>query len=269
MKIATRILCLGIFLAGMPLVSRSAPVLFDNFDTYADTAAFDTVWTDNAGAGLSLNTATFASSPNSVWNANYATAVASSREHMTAVSAFTLNFSFDFYDYTGQANSRDYAHLYSRNGDLFTGGLNNILRIGKYNNITTTKYYGYSYLISGVIAGNGASDPALSGGWFALGGAPDRSIGWHEARITGEADPLNPGRAIYKFYIDGVLGGSLANAAAPDYNWVVLGSGLTTASAIAFDNVSVVAVPEPSALLFGLLGMAAVVCLKRLRFRRS
>ncbi len=86
-----------------------------------------------------------------------------------------------------------------------------------------------------------------------------RSTGWHDAEITGEADPLNAGKAIYRFYIDGVLGGSLSGAAAPSYNWLVLGSGLTTASPIAFDNVDVLVVPEPSALAFGFLGAAALL----------
>lgn len=263
MKIALRFLCLGFFLAAMPRVSPAASVLFDNFDSYANNADFNAAWTINAASGLSLDTVDFVSFPNSAVNPTYTNA-ASSREQMAPVDALLLNFSFRFYDYTG-VNSRDYAQLYSRAGNSWTDPVNNILRIGKYNSIATSKYYGYIFLSSGVTPGDGAS--ALASGWFALGGAADRSVGWHEAQIIGEADPANAGKALYLFYIDGVLGGSLANATAPNYNWAVLGSGLTTASPIAFDDVSVAAIPEPSAFVLSLLGMAALVYRRRLQCR--
>lgn len=259
-----RLFCLSTLLASMVFVPSTAPGFFDNFDGYADTAAFEAAWMDSTGPGLSLNTTTYASGPNAVWNPGYVTNAAASRRQFTPVDALKLEFSFSFYDSTTD-NGRDYAQLYSKNG-AWANATANILRIGKYNSITTSKYYGYTFLSSGVILGDGAT--SLTSGYFALGGAANRSVGWHEARITGEADPDHAGMALYKFYIDGVLGGSLANAADRDFDWIVLGSGLTSASAIVFDDVRFEAIPEPSAPLLGFLGMVALVCLRRLRRQR-
>jgi hypothetical protein len=253
MRVMSSIVVLSATLA---LTATAAADFSDNFDSYADNTAFAAAWTINAGPGLVLNTAEYVSAPNSVVNPS--TNAASSRMQIADISASLLDYSFQFYDYSGQANSRDYGMLYSRAGAGGWGdGLNNLLAIGKNNNIVTTKYYGRVSTSATAIYGDGASTPVST--WFALGGAADRSIGWHTAEITGAPDPNNAGMVIYKFYVDGVLGGSVANVADFNYNWVVLGSGLTTATPIAFDDVNVMTIPEPSTLVLGLLGMLGLV----------
>jgi hypothetical protein len=261
MRVMNRIV--AILSVTLALTATARADFSDNFDSYADNTAFAAAWTINAGAGLVLNTAEYVSAPNSVVNPG--TAAASSRIQMANIPASQLDYSFEFYDYSIDY-SRDYGMAYSRAGAGGWGdGLNNLLAIGKFNNIVTTKYFGRVSTSATAVYGDGASTPVST--WFALGGGPDRSVGWHTAEITGAPDPNNAGMVIYKFYIDGVLGGSVANVADFNYNWVVLGSGLSTTTPIAFDDVSVVTIPEPSALVLGLLGVFGLA-LGRLALRR-
>ena len=247
---------------GAALTLTAQADLYDNFDSYANDAAFDAAWTVSVGTGLDLNTAEFVSGPNSVKNPG--TTAQQSRIAMTPVAANLLDFSFSFYDYqTG--NSRDYGMVYSRaGGGAWTDSLNNLLAIGKNNNITTTKYYARVSTATGAVYADGAA--SVTATWFALGGAADRSVGWHTAQITGEDDPNNAGKVLYNFYIDGILGGSVGNVANLNYNWTVLGSGLSTApNGLAFDNVSVSTVPEPSSLGFVALGLGVLAMVRKFR----
>jgi hypothetical protein len=61
--------------------------------------------------------------------------------------------------------------------------------------------------------------------WFALDdpGAPDCSVGWHEARVLGS---LDGGLAQYEFYIDGLLSKTATSTVTDLFNWIVMGSGL-------------------------------------------
>lgn len=259
MKIGNSLVTAGVMMA---LAFAASADLIDDFDSYADNAALTTAWTVNAGAGLVLNTSESVSAPNSVVNPG--TDAASIRRNMPSIPASDLNFSFQFYDYDG-GFARDYGMLYSRNGDEWTGGLNNLLAIGKFNNVLTNHYFARVAYATGATYGDGA---VVNGTWFALTGGPTRSVGWHTAQVLGEPDPVNVGKVIYKFYIDGVLGGSAGNLADIDYNWTVLGSGLSTApSGIAFDDVRVV--PEPPTLLFGVFGLAGAALLRRFRVPRG
>jgi len=225
--------------------------LFENFDSYTSTAQFEAVWVDSTGTGLELNTAVFASGPNSVKNPG--TATAASRRSMSLVPANKISISYDFYDFDG-LNARDYVQIQSRVGTDFTGGLNNLLAIGKYNTITGNKYYARVSTATGAVYGDGIGTVAST--WFQLNAATvNKAIGWHNATILGMDSVAYPGKVKYEFYLDGILGGSVDNLSNMDYNWVVLGSGLTTApSGLAFDNIDIHVVPEPSSLAFALLG---------------
>lgn len=258
MRAVSSILTAGLVIL---LAATANAMLIDNFDSYADNAALMTAWTANVGAGLALNTSESVSAPNSVKNPG--TLGASMRQHMSAIPASALDFSFDFYDYDG-GYDRDYGMMYARTGDQWSGGLNNLMAVGKNNNILTNRYFArVAFGTTTSVYGDGATAP-VSGGWFGLGGGPSRSVGWHTAQVTGEPDPLNPGQVVYKFYIDGTLGGSVSNQADVEYNWVVMGSGLApTVNPLAFDNV--MAVPEPSALALGMVGLAGASFLRRRR----
>ena len=261
----TKSLFVGVAISAL-LIQNAKADFYDNFDSYADSTAFGAAWTDTVGTGLELNTAEFVSGPNSVKNPG--TTAQQSRIAMPNKSATDISFSFSFYDYS-TANARDYGMVYSRaGGGAWTDGLNNLLAIGKFNTIAGTRYYGRVSTATGGIYGDGASTPAST--WFQLGigvsGYPVPSVGWHTAEITGTPDPINSGKVIYKFYIDGILGGSVANLNSVDYNWVVLGSGLSTApSGIAFDDVTVSSVPEPSAFAFTAVALGALVAIRRFR----
>jgi len=248
------------------LITTAQADLFDNFDSYASEAAFDAAWIPTAGTGLDLNTSEFLSGPNSAKNPG--TTPQQARAAMSSKAGTDLNFSFSFYDYNA-GNARDFGAVYSRGGGgAWTDSLNNILAIGKYNTIAGTRYYGRVSTATGGIYGDGAGTPAST--WFQLGigvsGYPTPTVGWHTASITGTPDPVNSGKVIYSFFIDGLLGGSVANLNSVGYNWVVLGSNLSTApSGIAFENVSVTSVPEPGMLGFAALGMGALVLVRKFR----
>ncbi len=113
-------------------------------------------------------------------------------------------------------------------GTDYSGSLQQLLAIGSTAILQAASISRGSHLRREGWTGDGATAPA--GTWFQLGGAGDKSIGWHNARILGMADLGNPGMVRYEFYIDGLLGGSVANLndRSVSFNWLVLGSGLTT-----------------------------------------
>ncbi len=119
-----------------------------------------------------------------------------------------------------------------------SGTLQQILAVGHYGSVTTTKY-------DGRVAFGGPN-------WFALDdpAAPDRSVGWHEARILGSLAGLT---AQYQFYIDGILSKTVSSTVTDPFNWVVMGSGLTSIYGMWYDDV-LVTVPEPSTFALSLLG---------------
>jgi hypothetical protein len=180
---------------------------------------------------------------------------------MQPIAGNSIRISYDFYD-ADAAVARDYLVVQSRVGTDFSGGLNNLLAIGKYNNITGNKYYGRVSTATGAVYGDGAS--AANATWFQLGGATDRSVGWHSAEIIGASSVAYADKVQYSFYIDGVLGGTVDNCALFDYNWVVLGSGLSTVgSPIAMDNLRVTLIPEPSSIALVFLGGLSLLLRKR------
>jgi hypothetical protein len=238
---------------GSTLAMNTRADLIDNFDSYTSQAQFEAVWTDSTGTGLTLNTAEFDSSPNSVKNPG--TAAQASRQFFSPINASSISISYDFYDYDAGNGARDFLQVQARSGTEFTGGLANLLAIGKYNTISGTKYYGRVSTATGAVYGDGAGTPVST--WFQLSASsPDKSVGWHSATILGMDSTAFSGKVRYEFYIDGILGASVDNLNAVDYNWAVLGSGLSTApSGIAFDNVAIIqVVPEPSAAALALLG---------------
>jgi hypothetical protein len=216
----------------------------DNFDSYADQAAFNAVWTQTGTYGnCLLSTAQADTAPNSIYQDTVARG--SYRTVGSDIALANLYFSFRFYDGTGSsADGRSYGMVYSKVGGTWGGATNQILAIGKYNSTTAKKYYGR-------VAFGGLN-------WFTLDLAPDRSVGWHTAEIIGKAD------GTVDFVIDGVVGAN-KTVATQNFNLVAMGSGLAGNSGLYFDNVTVgstLVTPEPSSMLAlasGLIGMAGFI----------
>lgn len=238
-----RLLVLSAALVAASAMTAGAQTLWtENFDSYADQAALNAVW-ETSGTPVSLTSDQAASAPNSVYQGT--TAMQSRRAFGTPVLASQLDFSVDFYDEMGTGSlARAYAMVYARGGDgLWTDGLDQLIAVGKYNSVITPKYF--------------ARVAFGSSNWFVLEQGPDRSVGWHTARIVG-----NAANSTFDFYIDGILSGTAPLGADVTFDWVVLGSGLTSTHGMNFDNVSVGVVPEPGSLLAlagGLSGFAGLV----------
>lgn len=255
-------LCAGV--AGGIAVSAHAQVLLqDNFDSYADQAAFEAVWTTVSSNAMTLDSSLSASSPNSV---TQGAGTQSSYQAFTSTSGNILDVTFDLYDPAATNEGRSYLALQSRTGDLYSDGLNQLIAFGRYNNVSGgTYYYGRVAFGSGIVLGDGASD--LTSSWFLLGGASaTTSIGWHEMRLLGMPDADNPTTHMkLEFYVDGDLAGSVANVANQDYNLLVLGSNLTSSAAggASFDNVSVIPEPSTYAAIFGGLALVGAFVYRR------
>lgn len=235
--------------------SHAAVLVQDNFDGYADQAAFLAAWPAvGATASGTLSTAQAQSPPNSI---NYAATPAQRNERTFTESGVPaadsiVVFSFDFYDANADLNPyRQYANLQdgagpSSGGQLVSMGLNN-------NLISTAE--GGNYYMARILGFN-------ANAYFKLNdtGAPLRSTGWHNLAV--EISPVD-----FKFYVDGILSETVLQSAAGSvlrsYDVVRLGSGLTSTSEAFFDNVRIETVPEPSSSMVAVLGLSA--CLLRRR----
>lgn len=222
----------------------------DNFDSYADQAAFNSVWATSATA-MTLDTdgtPTPVSSPNTIAQG---TAAQQSRRAFTSVAPTDIDFSFSFYDEMGTGSlARTYGMIYARGGAGGWGdALQQLVAVGKYNSVSSPKYF--------------ARVAFSSSNWFVLAAGPDRSVGWHTARVLG-----NAGTSSFDFYIDNILSGSAPiGVPTATFNWVVMGSGLSSTHGMNFDDVSIgKIVPEPGSLLAlgaGLFGFTGLMFRRR------
>lgn len=266
-------------LAGAALLTwvgtASATVVFqDNFDSYANTAAFQAAWPGdtyvaNTNGGLVISTAQAHSGTQSVNQTNEGTGRKSSHAitPTTPTDSTPLEWSFWFYDATGTGNLRQYCTLQD-----YAPASAQLLAIGTYNsgsNFVThaaaTVSQLNSYYSARLAFGTGAP------GWFLLNGtgAPTRSIGWHEMKVVLKDTAVD-------FQIDGVsaiqgLSGAVGTftatfAVASGLSWdhVTVGSGLSSANGGAFyDDVKIETTPEPATL--AVLGLGSLLFVRRRR----
>jgi hypothetical protein len=215
--------------------------LFDTFETYADQAAFEQVWTKINDPEYYLDTG-FGNPGQSV--ALPSPSVNSLGRYyrnlgidLNPAGTDLLVFSFDFWlDPAGQASdwlqARHYAELRGYADDAFgAGALENVLAIGVSNQtdppdiFDTTKYQGRVW--SGV-------------NWQTLdeSPAPGRMSDWHEMRIQVTASQV-------RFFVDGFLAETEARPNAFGFDSVLLGSDLTAnLHAAGLDNFRVRMFPD-------------------------
>jgi hypothetical protein len=260
----------------------SATVLLnDTFDTYANQAAFQAVWTPIgtvSPTSAALSSAQFLSSPNSV-NVPGTTANSQSRNRGTFAESGTIGigdklvFSFDFYDSapTG-APARNYANLQDSTAP---SGTNQLIAMGFNNNQTgansggqfyMARILGYTVPTTADPDGGPAESVGGSGAFFKLNdfGMGARSLGWHNLKVVLTTD--DAASTDYSFYVDNQLAEKVSNvgtaASIRSYDNITLGSGLSNNSTAAyFDNVHLEFIPAavPEASSFLAVGLVAVV----------
>jgi hypothetical protein len=236
--------------------SSSAQILLnDNFDSYADQAAFQSAWSVvGATPSGTLSSLQAASPLNSIhYSTNAQRNERSFAESGVATASTIIRFSFDFYDSDAAATPyRQYANLQdgaaSSSGQLISMGL---------NNNQTTAANGGNFYMARILGYTPTDTGATAGSYFKLNADPTllRTTGWHNLAV--EISDVD-----FKFYVDGSLAKTVANALTlRSYDVVRLGSGLTATREANFDNVrvEVITVPEPSALSLAALGLGALL----------
>jgi hypothetical protein len=233
----------------------AATIFTDDFESYADTAALNTVWP----VGLGNDTMTFldagpAGSGNTSKTVH--TTNRQGRRDRTFAAPFTptatepLVVSYDLYD--AGAGGNEYNQVLAFSGatltQLISIGKSSLGDQGDPNN--PNKYQGR-------VAFPGATAGGVN--WFALN--TDRSMGWHNFMVEIFPTTVN-------FYVDGVL--DTANVPRPagvgdPFSVVRIGAGQSSLAEVAYyDNFSVTTgiVPEPGTVTMlamgGLFGLATI-----------
>jgi hypothetical protein len=253
-------------------------ILSDNFDGYANQAAFQASWPAIAGTAptsAELSSAQSVSSPNSIRVPGTAvTGQSRNRKSFTDIAPLVVGekivWSFDFYDVSSASPpARNYANLQDTTAP---GGTNQLVSMGLNNNQANGDSGGNYYMarILGYSPANGA-DPDGGPNNTALTGVSQyfklndfsvglRSTGWHNLKVEISTD--DGLSTDYAFYVDGVLAELVSNvgtaASMRQYDNIAIGSGFSNASTEAFfDNMLLYQVPEPTSLLLaGFLGLS-------------
>lgn len=258
----------------------------DNFDSYADTAAYTASWpvVGSLPTGT-ISTLQSVSPPNSISISAPASATAQ-RNQKTFYESGTLaigekiTFSFDFYDVDVSTVFRQYANLQD---GASPGSTNQLISLGINNNQTTANSGGNYYMArilgytNPTVDPDGGPNESVTGAgiYFKLNdfGVGLRSAGWHNLKVELTTDD---GIATdYSFFVDNLLAEKVSNvggaATLRSYDIIRLGAGVSSLSGATpkdafYDNVYFASVPEASSFMaVGAVGMlfAAVR-----RFRR-
>ncbi len=254
--------------------ANATVLLTDDFESYADQAAFTNVWKRTVGVGGTLST-TQSSSPTKSVNFGVSPLTLRNDRSFTetgnpsALNAIT--FSLDFYDSnSGASPYREIASLIdgagSSSGQLISLGMNNNQLSGDSGgNYYMARILGYT---ATTVDPNGGPNESSGGttvasSFFKLNDYTVglRSTGWHNLKVTITD-------TTFSFFVDGILAETVANAITlRSYDLVRLGSGLTSVNEAYIDNVLVEVnpVPEPSTFALGLLGGLGMLWMVRRR----
>lgn len=258
----TRLVLVGVL--ALASGANAAIIFSDDFDSYADQAAFNAAWNVGlAGGGGTLSTEQAYSPSNSIKQGTTGQASGKDITACWGTDAQPLEWSFKFYDSTQTANLRQFATIRDN-----APSLAQLVAMGAYNDSTLTKdaHTGASTtaaLLNTYYAVRVAFSPGTN--WFILNGpgAPTRSTGWHELKAVFKDTTV-------EFYVDGVNALSdvttsyAASAGAISFDRVTVGSGLSSANGVGYyDDVLVNQVPEPATLLLVAFGGLAIMRRRR------
>lgn len=236
--------------AALCVVSLAWADFADDFESYADTAAMQAVWTGTIGT---LDTVQ-GNPGQSIYHPGSTSNIASIPA-VTVAAAAPVVWEFDLYD-DAAGNKR----IVSRLPD--TGG--GFLDFGMYNDLVNPDDVGGAH-----VSGYGMRIYGYGGeGWRAFPGLPTTRAGWHHLKATIYADQIvfelflseglsaggNPMPATYATYTSPRANDGLT------FNTVRFGgaSNLSSAGGGAWmDNMNIQSIPEPASLL--LLGALALL----------
>ena len=281
------------FVVGSVATSQAATILSDNFDSYANQAAFEAAWAPiGTVAPLSAELSTAQSvSPSQSVRLPGTAANNQSRNQRTFAETSTLassgnlgigdiiTWSFDFYDSAPTGSpQRNYVNLQDTTAP---GATNQLIAMG-FNNNQSGANSGGQFYMARILGYNVTTDPDPDGGpaesgtlgagaFFKLNdfGAGARSLGWHNLKVQISTD--DGLSTDFAFYVDNVLAERVNNvgtaASIRSYDNIRIGSGLGNGSVEAFvDNMFLdvtQAIPEPASL-----GLVAIACLGLVAGRR-
>lgn len=277
-------LAAALAVSAVATTGRAAVVFSDNFDGYADQAAFQASWpVVGSQPTATLSSAQSVSAPNSVLVPSSTTTADSPRngksftESTAASTSQQIVWSFDFFDNAPTAAPyRQHANLQDGTGPTLT---NQLVSMGMNNNQGATssggQFYmarilGYSPPAVDPDGGPGETGTLGSGAYFKLNdfGSPHRSSGWHNLKVIISSD--DGVASDYAFYVDGVLRETVANVGGAgtlrSYETIRIGSGVSSPQLAYYDNFVLETVPEPTAL--ALAGVAGLGLLARRRRHR-
>jgi len=269
--------------------ANATVLLNENFDGYADQAAFQVAWAaigTVAPTSATLATDQASSPSQSIRVDGTATTGQQRNQRLFAESGLvdtstSITFSFDFYDsapaaapYRQASNLQD-STAAAATGQLISMGLNNNQSAANSGgNFYMGRILGYSPPTTPDPDGGPTEGGTLgSGAFFKLndfGTSPLRSLGWHNLKVVISTD--DGISADFAFYVDNIFAEQVSNigtaATLRSYDVIRLGSGVSNASNPSwYDNfmVEVTVVPEPSTWVLGLMGGLGILWRMRRR----